>query len=54
MTAVDSGTLSVDPDTADLYYASSARFDDTVYDMTVAAENTLYWGGEYDCYLRAA
>ena len=54
MTAVDSGTLSADPDTADLYYASSARFDDTVYDMTVAAENTLYWGGEYDCYLRAA
>ena len=54
LAAVDSGVLSPDPDAADRYYASSTVFDDTVYDMTVAEENTLYWGGEYDCYMRAA
>ena len=52
MNEVDSGTLSADPDAADTYYASSALFDDVVYDMTLADVDVLYWGGEYDCYQR--
>ena len=53
-TQVDSGSLQADPDNEGLYYASSSLFDDTVYDMTVVDENTMYWGGEYDCYMRMA
>ena len=53
-TQVDGGSLQADPDNEGLYYASSSLFDDTVYDMTVVDENTMYWGGEYDCYMRIA
>lgn len=53
-TQVDGGSLQADPDNEGLYYASSSLFDDAVYDMTVVDENTMYWGGEYDCYMRIA
>lgn len=53
-TEVDWGTLSVNPDGEGLYYASSALFDDVVYDMIVADYDVMYWGGEYDCYQRVA
>ena len=36
-----------------LYYADSADFDAVTYDMQVVDDGTLYWGGEYDCYMRA-
>ena len=53
-TEVDRGTLAVNPDGEGLYYASSALFDDVVYDMIVADYDVMYWGGEYDCYQRVA
>lgn len=54
MTEVDCGTLSAAPDGEGLYFAVSTLFDDVVYDITVADTDVLYWGGEYDCYQRAA
>ena len=54
MTEVDYGTLSAADGEEAVYYAASDAFDDTVYDMTVADTNTMYWGGEYDCYQRTA
>ena len=53
-TQVDGGTIQVNPDGEGQYFATSSLFDDTVYDMTVVGENTMYWGGEYDCYMRMA
>ena len=45
---VDRGTLEGGDD--GLYQAPSAVFDGVVYDMTVVSGDTLYWGGENDCY----
>ena len=49
---VDGGALR-DGGGAGLYYADSADFDEVTYDMQVVDDGTLYWGGEYDCYMRA-
>lgn len=49
---VDSGALR-DGGGDGLYYADSAEFEGVAYDMQVVDEGTLYWGGEYDCYMRA-
>ena len=54
MTEVDYGTLSAADGEDAVYYAASDAFDDVVYDMTVADTDTMYWGGEYDCYQRTA
>lgn len=50
-TEVDCGTTSAGEEDG-LYYAISSLFEDTVYDFTVADENVMYWGGEYDCFMR--
>ena len=50
-TEVDCGTTAAGEEDG-LYYAVSSLFEDTVYDFTLADENTLYWGGEYDCFIR--
>lgn len=34
-------------------FARSTMLDDVEYNVTVADENILYWGGEYDCYIRS-
>ena len=49
---VDSGALR-DGGGDGLYYADSAEFEGVAYDMQVVDNGTLYWGGEYDCYMRA-
>lgn len=49
---VDSGTLRVNPDDETAYFADSTVFDDVSYDVIVADNGILYWGGEYDCYWR--
>ena len=51
-TQVDGGSLQAVPDNGGQYSASSSLFDDTMYDMTVVDENTMYWGGENDCYMK--
>ena len=50
-TEVDWGTTTAGEE-AGLYYAVSSLFEDAVYDFTVVDDNTLYWGGEYDCFMR--
>ena len=35
------------------WFARSTMLDDVEYNVTVADENILYWGGEYDCYIRS-
>lgn len=50
-TEVDCGTTGAGEEDG-LYYAVSSLFDDVVYDFTVADDNVLYWGGEYDCFMR--
>lgn len=50
-TEVDCGTVSAGGEDG-LYYATSTLFEDVVYDFTVVDDNTMYWGGEYDCYIR--
>lgn len=50
---VDGGALR-DGGGDGLYYADSADFDAVTYDMQVVDDGTLYWGGEYDCYMRIA
>ncbi len=47
---IDSGSIQFVGD--DAYSAVSEQFDDVAYDIAVADDNTLYWGGEYDCYMR--
>ncbi len=48
---IDSGSIQYIGD--DAYSAVSEQFDDVAYDIAVAGDgNTLYWGGEYDCYMR--
>ncbi len=48
---IDSGSIQYIGD--DAYSAVSDQFDDAAYDIAVAGDgNTLYWGGEYDCYMR--
>lgn len=49
---VDGGALR-DGGGDGLYYADSTEFEGVAYDMQVVDEGTLYWGGEYDCYMRA-
>lgn len=51
-TQVDGSFIQVNPDGKGQYSASSSLFDNTVYDMTVVDENTMYWGGENDCYMK--
>ena len=50
---IDSGTIS-ETDDETVFYAVSEQFDDVSYDFTLAGSDTLYWGGEYDCYMKAA
>lgn len=50
-TEVDCGTTSAGEEEGQ-YYATSALFDDVVYDFSVVDDSTMYWGGEYDCYMR--
>lgn len=50
-TEVDCGTTEAGEE-AGLYYAVSSLFEDAVYDFTVVDDSTLYWGGEYDCFMR--
>lgn len=45
---VDRGTL--EGVSGGLYQAPSVVYDGVVYDMTVVSGDTLYWGGENDCY----
>ena len=45
---VDRGTL--EGGSGGLYQAPSVVYDGVVYDMTVVSGDTLYWGGENDCY----
>ena len=45
---VDRGTL--EGGSGGLYQALSVVYDGVVYDMTVVSGDTLYWGGENDCY----
>ncbi len=45
---VDRGTL--EGGSGGLYQAPSVIYDGVVYDMTVVSGDTLYWGGENDCY----
>lgn len=47
---IDSGSIKLIGD--DAYSAVSEQFDDVAYDISLADDNTLYWGGEYDCYMR--
>ncbi len=48
---IDSGSIQHIGD--DAYSAVSEQFDDVAYDIAVAGDgNTLYWGSEYDCYMR--
>ena len=49
---VDGGALR-DGGGDGLYYADSTEFEGVAYDMQVVDDGTLYWGGEYDCYMRA-
>ena len=35
------------------WFARSTMLDDVEYNVTMADENILYWGGEYDCYIRS-
>lgn len=50
---VDCGTVAANPNGEEgQYYAVSVLYDDVVYDFVVAEEGVLYWGGEYDCYMR--
>lgn len=44
----DGGTL--EGGSGGLYQAPSVVYDGVVYDMTVVSGDTLYWGGENDCY----
>ena len=54
-TMVDCGTIQVERSGEEqLYYAVSTRFDDVVYDFTLIGGDTIYWGGEYDCYQKMA
>ncbi len=48
---IDSGSIQYIGD--DAYSAVSDQFDNVAYDIAIAGDgNTLYWGGEYDCYMR--
>lgn len=49
---VDSGTMETDGEDESHYYAVSTEFDDVIYDLYFADENTIYWGGENDCYIK--
>ena len=49
-TEVDWGTIQASSDGEGRYDAVSDAFADVVYDITVADDGILYWGGEYDCY----
>ena len=53
-TEVDCGTIQVNPDSEDQYFAVSTTFDDVVYDFNVIDNSVMYWGGEYDYYEKAA
>lgn len=53
-TEVDCGSLSLKPEGEGLYDAASILFEGVVYDMRVVSEDTLYWGGENDCYIKMA
>lgn len=54
-TMVDCGTIQVERSGEEqLYYAVSTLFDDVVYDFTLIGGDTIYWGGEYDCYQKMA
>ena len=54
-TMVDCGTIRVERSGEEtLYYAVSTRFADVTYDFTLIDSNTMYWGGEYDCYQKMA
>ena len=53
-TEVDCGTIQMNPDGEDQYYAVSTMFDDVVYDMTVIGDDVMYWGGENDYYQKMA
>ncbi len=47
---IDSGSIKLIGD--DAYSAVSEQFDDVAYDISLADDDILYWGGEYDCYMR--
>ena len=51
---VDCGTIEMNPDGEDQYFAVSTMFDDVVYDMTVIGDDVMYWGGENDYYQKMA
>lgn len=53
-TVVDCGTIEVNQDGAGQYFAASAVYEDVVYDFTLAGDDVIYWGGEYDYYQKMA
>ena len=53
-TSVDWGTIEVNYDGEDQYYAVSTAYEDVVYDMTVIDGDVMYWGGENDYYQKMA
>lgn len=48
----DMGKINRSDQYEEIYNASSYLFDDVRYEFTVTDENTMYWGGENDCYIR--
>lgn len=50
---IDEGSIAHSGEEGDIYIASSDKYDGVKYQFGVADENTVYWGGENDCYIRA-
>lgn len=50
---VDRGSMSYTEDDGEIYFADSSEFSDIAYQVTKADDNTIYWGGENDCYIRS-
>lgn len=51
---VDYGTIEINPNGEDQYFAVSSLFEDVTYDMTVISADVMYWGGESDYYQKMA
>lgn len=49
---VDSGIIAATDD-ATIFSAVSTELEDASYDVIVADDGIIYWGGENDCYMKA-
>lgn len=52
LTEVDYGTIEVNTDDGNAFYAASEAFEDVTYELFLADDGVMYWGGEGDYYER--